>query len=265
MKEFLDQTGLATLWAKIKSLVSNAVSGKADKVASATNGNFAGLDSNGNLTDSGSKASDFKTKQTAVADPTASGNATSFIDSISQDANGEITASKKTIPNAAASTNGEGGTNGLMLATDKEKLAGIAAGATKVEASNTNGNIKIGNVETTVYTLPDTVVQTEGGKIPAAKLPSYVDDVVEAYPVSSATNLAAGWLSDTNGGSALTPEAGKIYLLMEDVTDNTDPQNPVVIYAANSQFRWSGTTYVPLTDGSGFSPITTAEIDTICV
>lgn len=34
---------------------------KADKVTSATDGNFAGLDSNGNLTDSGSKASDFAT------------------------------------------------------------------------------------------------------------------------------------------------------------------------------------------------------------
>ena len=37
------------------------ISGKADKVTSATNGNFAGLDSNGNLTDSGSKAADFAT------------------------------------------------------------------------------------------------------------------------------------------------------------------------------------------------------------
>lgn len=33
--------------------------GKADKVSSATNGNFAGLNSSGNLTDSGKKASDF--------------------------------------------------------------------------------------------------------------------------------------------------------------------------------------------------------------
>lgn len=37
------------------------ITGKADKVTSATNGNFAGLDSNGNLTDSGSKAADFAT------------------------------------------------------------------------------------------------------------------------------------------------------------------------------------------------------------
>jgi hypothetical protein len=37
------------------------ISGKADKVSPATSGNFAGLDSNGNLTDSGSKAADFAT------------------------------------------------------------------------------------------------------------------------------------------------------------------------------------------------------------
>lgn len=39
--------------------VYTALQDKADKVTSATNGNFAGLDANGNLTDSGKKASDF--------------------------------------------------------------------------------------------------------------------------------------------------------------------------------------------------------------
>ena len=38
-----------------------ALEDKADKVTSATNGNFAGLDASGNLTDSGKKASDFAT------------------------------------------------------------------------------------------------------------------------------------------------------------------------------------------------------------
>lgn len=47
---------------------------------------------------------------------------------------------------------------GAMSATDKTKLDGVAEGATKVEASDTNGNVKIGGTETTVYTLPDTVV-----------------------------------------------------------------------------------------------------------
>ena len=49
------------------------------------------------------------------------------------------------------------------LASDLTALAGRVGdleevGATKVEASSTNGNIKIDNVETTVYTLPSTVL-----------------------------------------------------------------------------------------------------------
>lgn len=94
-------------------------SGKADKVANATSGNFAGLDANGNLTDSGVKAADFKTKQTAKADPTASGNGVEFIDSITQDANGEITATKKTVQNASGSQ------AGLMSANDFTKLGDL--------------------------------------------------------------------------------------------------------------------------------------------
>lgn len=89
-------------------------------------------------------------------------------------------------------------------------------------------------------------------KVASQYLPSYVDDVIEAYPVSGATALSAGWLSATSGGSALTPEAGKIYVLMADSGD----------YSANTQFRWGGTTYVKLADG-GVSSITNAEIDTI--
>ena len=89
-------------------------------------------------------------------------------------------------------------------------------------------------------------------KINSQYLPSYVDDVIEAYPVSGATALSAGWLSATSGGSALTPEAGKIYVLMADSGD----------YSENTQFRWGGTTYVKLSDG-GVSSITNSEIDTI--
>lgn len=61
-------------------LTSSSVTGKADKVANATSGNFAGLDSNGNITDSGKKASDFLTshqdisgKADKVANPTNGG------------------------------------------------------------------------------------------------------------------------------------------------------------------------------------------------
>lgn len=55
--------------AKILSDIADLDSNKADKVENATNGNFAGLDANGNLTDSGKKAADFATAaQGALAD-----------------------------------------------------------------------------------------------------------------------------------------------------------------------------------------------------
>ena len=83
------------------------ISGKADKVSGAVEGNFAGLDANGNLIDSGKKASDFqvagsyKTVQTAVADIATSsateetGSTVYFLSGISQDTNGVISAAKK--------------------------------------------------------------------------------------------------------------------------------------------------------------------------
>ncbi len=51
-----------------------ALDDKADKVSNATSGNFAGLDSNGNLTDSGKKASDFQTALTFDDAPTENSN-----------------------------------------------------------------------------------------------------------------------------------------------------------------------------------------------
>lgn len=61
MAKFLDGTGLGRVWDRMKTYVVTAIGGKADKVSSPTTGNFAGLDANGNITDSGSKASDFVT------------------------------------------------------------------------------------------------------------------------------------------------------------------------------------------------------------
>ena len=51
------------LWAQLLAAYAkcqNDVANKADKVENATSGNFAGLDADGNLTDSGSKAEDFQ-------------------------------------------------------------------------------------------------------------------------------------------------------------------------------------------------------------
>lgn len=101
------------------------ISGKADKDTDAVSGNFAIFDANGNPVDGNCKpadfqaAGDYKTTQTAVSDPSADGNAAAFIDSITQNANGEITVTKKNVQAASASQ------AGLMSAADFSKLAAL--------------------------------------------------------------------------------------------------------------------------------------------
>lgn len=139
--------------------INTKLGNKVDKVSNATSGNFAGLDANGNLTDSGNKAADFKTKQTAVSDPTASGTSTSFIATASQDTNGVITVTKKSIPTAVA-TGETGATNGLMTAADKKKLDGIATGAEVNQ--NAFSNIKVGSTTVAADSKTDTLELAAG-------------------------------------------------------------------------------------------------------
>ena len=89
------------------------------------------------------------------------------------------------------------------------------------------------------------------GKVPSSQLPSFVDDVVDAYIVSGATALSAGWLSATSGGAALTPETDKIYVIVEAGAYQ------------NKTYRWSGTTYVEISAAPGQATESTAGIAAI--
>ena len=166
---------------------------KADKVSNANDGNFAGLDDNGNLTDSGYKASDFKPKQTAVTDPTASGSGIEFIDSISQDTNGVIVPAKKSVQVAVASTSGVGGNAGVMSAADKEKLDGIEAGA----RANTIESISIKTTPLDITNknvdIPLATADSDG-LLPHEKFP-----LIPAEPVAGADRIYS--FDDTNGTS----------------------------------------------------------------
>lgn len=81
-----------------------------------------------------------KDKQTAVSDPTASGAAIEFIDSISQDANGVVTPTKKSVREASASQSGVVSTGAQTFAGNKTiegNLFTSGAGENYVEAQNT--------------------------------------------------------------------------------------------------------------------------------
>ena len=102
-------------------------------------------------------------------------------------------------------------------------------------------------------TKVDKLVFDSNNLIDSSILPSFVDDVIEAYARSGQTELSSTWLATGSAsGTVITPETGKIYVLMSDSGD----------YSANSQFRWGGSAYVKLNDG-GVSAITNSEIDTI--
>lgn len=90
-----------------------------------------------------------------------------------------------------------------------------------------------------------------GGKVPSAQLPSYVDDVIEAYIVSGATPLSAGWLSLTDGGSALTPATGVIYVILTTGE------------YLNKEYRWGGSTYVEISSAPAQATESTAGIAAI--
>lgn len=92
-------------------------------------------------------------------------------------------------------------------------------------------------------------------KIDSQYLPSYVDDVIEAYIRSGQTALSSTWLAtDSASGTVITPDGGKIYIIM----------NGNDTYPTNSEFRWGGTQYAQIYDG-GSTAITNAEIDDITV
>ena len=76
--------------------------GKADKVSGATSGNFAGLDSNGNLTDSGSKASDFLTSHQDISGKADKVSGATSGDFAGLDGNGNLTDSGKKASDFAA-------------------------------------------------------------------------------------------------------------------------------------------------------------------
>ena len=68
------------------------------------------------------------------------------------------------------------------------------------------------------------------GKVPSSQLPSYVDDVID---VAMASDLAS---ATDKSGATIKPETGKIYI--DDIGDN----------ASNKTYRWSGTTYVVISE-----------------
>lgn len=150
------------------------------------------------------------------------------VQGIAPDGGGDVT-----LPEATAAA------AGLMPAADKGKLDGVAAGATAnaadshlLDRANHTGEEPISAVSGLQAALDAKIPLAEkgavggvatldgGGKVPAAQLPSFVDDVLEY--ASQAAFPAVG-------------ESGRIYVALD----------------TNKTYRWSGSTYVEISASPG--------------
>lgn len=140
--------------------------------------------------------------------------------------------------------------------TEKNKLAGISSGAQAnvIETVQLNGSSitpadKTVNVQVSKSTVGLNNVTNDAqvkrsemghangvatldsaGKVPAAQLPSYVDDVIEGY--YSGGKFYTSKDSSGNYSGVITGETGKIYVNLND----------------NKTYRWSGTAYAVISE-----------------
>ena len=163
-----------------------------------------------------------KSTQSAVSDPTASGNATAFIATISQDVQGVITVTKKNVPSASQSA------AGLMSSTDKTKLDGIASGAQVHSITGVKGDAessyRTGNVNLTPANIG--AVSTSDVRIKIYSNPSQLG-------LSSPTLLAA---------YRALPNGGILYATSDQLASGETPgsgSGRVVICKENGEARGS--------------------------
>ena len=102
---------------------------------------------------------------------------------------------------------------------------------TQVGLSDVNNTSDLNKpISTATQTALDLKADLVEGKVPASQLPSYVDDVLEVYERAGTTPTNSDWFSLTSGGAALTPEIGKIYVVIAGTL-------------INKTYRWGGTHY----------------------
>ena len=155
----------------------------------------ATADANGNII-----TSTYKTKQTAVSDPAANGTSISFISSITQDANGNITATKATIPTVSKTT------NGLVPQLPNETTT------TKFLRQDGSWVVVAAAKSTTLTRDTETTIATIGGNAIKIKLPPS-DNTDEKVKQATSTD---------NAYRKILVSGGATYLINDNASERTD-------------------------------------------
>lgn len=137
-----------------------------------------------------------------------------------------------------------------------------------IDAASMNIFMRLNEKQNTIPNA-DKLSIDSSGTISPTNLPSYVDDVVEVYILADGSVSAGqnGWFYMEGVTKYLTipNETGKIYVVVGKIADAAVSAGSATDAGEyqNTQWRWTGSQYVKLTDGSGISPITNSEIDAI--
>lgn len=192
----------------------------------------------------------YKVVQGAVSSPSASGTALAFIDTITQNANGQITATKKTVADATTSA------HGLMTSAMVTKLNGITESADSVSFSRSLtsgtkvGTITINGTGTDLFapTNTDQKVTSVGNHYaPAA-------DTSAALSVDASSTTAATWDSTSlvTGVNLQRDAKGHVTSLTVDSIKMPANPNTNTTYDLSGALDSGNSTYtVTLTPSSG--------------
>lgn len=233
----IDAHGLATLWARMKEYVQAYVIEGTYSLPIATTDVLGGVKPDGTTItiDENGVISGASTYELPIATDSTLGGVMVDGETITVDENGTISGSSTyELPMATDSALGgvivDGETivaeDGVISATYQLPMATYESIGGVMPDGETIG--MTANGEMVVIGVPANAIS---GTISPSVLPSFVDDVVEAYPVGQ--ELSQTWLSNTSGGDPIAPEQGKIYVIMDGPHEN-------------ESYRWSGTTYVSI-------------------
>lgn len=243
---YLDYAGLTRLWNKIKDYYSTLLGGKTDKVTSATSGNFAGLDSNGNLTDSGSKASDFATAaQGLLAD--------SAIQSVAL-AGGTNNGTVKITIDGTATDNIA--ITGLGSAAYTASNAYDAAGAAAAVVGTTNDT----STDLTIYGVKAYVDSTVASSITSAIIPKGSSTFAN-LPTPVAGKL--GWMYNVSDSFTIN----NTFIEYDSSNTKTYPAGTNVYIVSSGTNEYKYDVLAGFIDLSGYQPalstITNTEVDAL--
>lgn len=231
----------------------------ANKVSGATSGNFAGLDSNGNLTDSGHKHSDYLTQHQDISGKADKVSGATEGNLAGLDVNGNITDSGIAAGNTSISSIGDGTLTGAVSAENGaiDAIVNVYGGknllpypydhTTKTESDITFTDNKDGSVTVSGTASSNAVFYFKYGSL-LLDVGEYIINGCPSGGSEQTYYISTTWGVDTGNGLRFTLQqptnSGTLLIIIKS---GTVISTPITFYPMLRDARISDPTYAPYT------------------